>query len=233
MMDSEWNTDDIGAPGEGRRDSAMIRTVIRGVGQTLFTLGLIILLFAAYEVYGKTWQIMQEKKRLDKVLDRQWNDETTEQFDVADGEPLVKMFIPALNKEWVVVQGTSAKDIKLAPGHYPQSQFPGQAGNFAVAGHRAPAIFWDLDKLDNDAAVIVESAQNYYIYSVYANHVVKPTDVWVIEPNADNSGDTQAKRKLLTLTTCHPKFDNYQRLVVHAELQSTQPKSEGKPKELT
>jgi sortase A len=37
---------------------------------------------------------------------------------------------------------------------------------------------------------------------------------------------------MLTLTTCNPKFDNYQRLIVHAELVRDQPKSAGRPAEL-
>jgi sortase A len=37
---------------------------------------------------------------------------------------------------------------------------------------------------------------------------------------------------MLTLTTCNPKFDNYQRLVVHALLDRTVPRAEGAPAEL-
>ena len=34
---------------------------------------------------------------------------------------------------------------------------------------------------------------------------------------------------MLTLTTCNPKWDNYQRMVVHAKLVSTTPHSAGAP----
>ena len=37
------------------------------------------------------------------------------------------------------------------------------------------------------------------------------------------------KKAMLTLTTCNPKFDNYQRLIVHAQLESSQPRSAGRP----
>jgi sortase A len=39
-------------------------------------------------------------------------------------------------------------------------------------------------------------------------------------------------KAMVTLTTCNPKFDNYQRLIVHGELVRTQPKSQGDPVEL-
>ena len=36
-------------------------------------------------------------------------------------------------------------------------------------------------------------------------------------------------KALLTLTTCNPKFNNYERLIVHAELVSTVPRDQSKP----
>ena len=41
--------------------------------------------------------------------------------------------------------------------------------------------------------------------------------------------DKKPTKRMLTLTTCNPKLDNYQRLIIHAELDRTQPKSAGRP----
>ncbi|MEV5448209.1 sortase, partial [Streptomyces sp. NPDC052644] len=73
--------------------------------------------------------------------------------------------------------------------------------------------------------------QDWYVYKVYQSRIVRPDQVEVVAPVP---GEPNAKptRKLLTLTTCNPKFDNYQRLIVHAELDRTQPKSQGPPPEL-
>ena len=41
------------------------------------------------------------------------------------------------------------------------------------------------------------------------------------------------ERAVLTLTTCNPKWDNYERLIVHAELVDQQPRRDGwRPPEL-
>jgi sortase A len=37
---------------------------------------------------------------------------------------------------------------------------------------------------------------------------------------------------MLTITTCNPKLDNYQRLIVHAELVRKQARGAGPPAEL-
>jgi sortase A len=41
------------------------------------------------------------------------------------------------------------------------------------------------------------------------------------------------KQKVLTLTTCHPKYSARQRLIVFAVLDTALPKSQGEPPSLT
>jgi LPXTG-site transpeptidase (sortase) family protein len=108
---------------------------------------------------------------------------------------------------------------------------PGQLGNFAVAGHRSPAIFWDLDKMRPGDPIVVETKQQYHIYRVTTKSIVKPTSVEVVAPVPGRPGETPTKA-MLTLTTCNPKFDNYERLIVHAELVRSQPRGAGPPAEM-
>lgn len=218
----------------------MIRTAVRGLGEILITLGLVVLLFAAYEVYGKALQVNAEQGRLGDALDQQWEQPAAPAPGggtraVAEkpipGRGIARLYIPRLGKQWVVVEGVSLKDIKLAPGHYPESQLPGQVGNFAVAGHRMPSVFWDLDKMRDGDAIIAETRTDWYIYRVGKVHIIKPSQVSVKAANPDAPG-APPTRKLLTITTCNPKWDNYQRLVVQAELTRQQAKAQGRPAEL-
>jgi sortase A len=218
----------------------MIRTAVRGVGEVLITLGLVVLLFAAYEVYGKALQVNAEQGRLGNALDQQWEQPvapatgggTTAVVDKPiPGQGIARLYIPRLGKQWVVVEGVSLKDIKLAPGHYPESQLPGQVGNFAVAGHRMPSVFWDLDRMRNGDVIVAETRTGWFVYQVGKVHIIKPSQVSVKAANPDNPG-AAATRKLLTITTCNPKWDNYQRLVVQAELTRQQARSAGRPAEL-
>jgi sortase A len=220
----------------------MIRATIRGIGELLITAGLVILLFAAYEVYGKAFEVKAEQGRLDSALDRQWA--ALPPVPAASGTPkpvadkpipgrgIARIYIPRLGKSWVVVEGVTKKDIKLGPGHYPDSQLPGQVGNFAVAGHRIPSVFWDLDQLSGGDPIIVETRTTWHVYKITKKLVIRPTQVEVVGKNPDKPG-APATRKFLTLTTCNPKWDNYQRLVIQAELASEQPHGTGqRPAEL-
>jgi sortase A len=141
------------------------------------------------------------------------------------------LYLPRLGKSWVVVEGVAPRDIEYAPGHYPNTALPGDVGNFAVAGHRSPAIFWDLDKMRTDDPVVVETRTTYYIYLVTAVKIVAPTAVEVVAPVPGQPGEVPSVA-MLTLTTCNPKWDNYQRLILHAKLDHSVPRSAGLPKEL-
>lgn len=221
----------------------MIRTAIRGFGEILITLGLIVLLFAAYEVYGKAFQVNAEQNRLDTALDQAWGAPPpastpagTPAAPVVKDRPIpgagvARLYIPRLGKQWVVVEGVSLEDIKLAPGRYPESQMPGETGNFAVAGHRMPSVFWDLDKMRNGDTIVAESRTGWFVYKVSKVHIIRPSEVSVKAANPDDPS-APPTRKLLTITTCNPKWDNYQRLVVQAELDRSQPKTAGRPAEL-
>ncbi len=232
----------------------VVRAVARGVGELLITVGAIVLLLAAYEVWGKPALVAEQQHRLEEELLASWGIDPTGDLVVPDGVPrggeddeedegeqaapqplapppghaIARLYIPKLGKYWVVVEGVELDDIAWAPGHYPHSAMPGQIGNFAVAGHRNLATFWDLDRVLPGDVIVVETRDTWYVYRVYRNYIVLPTSWEVVAPVPGQPGATPT-RALLTLTTCNPKWDDYERLIVHAELVDQQPRSAGRP----
>lgn len=129
------------------------------------------------------------------------------------GAAIARLWVPALNLHWIVVEGTAPWDIASAPGHYSFSALPGKTGNFAVAGHRTPGIFWDLDRLKPGDEVVAETRLGFFVYQVTMVKITSPQSWSEVSKNPPGF---PAGSKVLTLTTCNPKWDNYQRLVVHA-----------------
>src|SRR5262249_40020500 len=132
------------------------------------------------------------------------------------GGAIARLYIPRMHKQWVVVQGVAPSDIRYAPGHYPDTAMPGQLGHFSGARHRTPAIFWDLDQVRKGDYVGVETRDSWYVYRVSEIEIVSPHAIEVVAPTPDHPGQPPTK-KMITLTTCNPKLDNYQRLIVHGE----------------
>lgn len=217
-----------------------VRTGVRGLGEVMITFGVVVLLFAAYLVWGTTAVIGDRQNDLDRQLAEVWDqpdptvgptNSPAPTLGPPAGNAIARLYIPKLNKQWVVVEGVTQKDIRYAPGHYPKSADPGEIGNFAVAGHRNRATFWRLDEVHTGDAIVVETKTDWYVYKVTRNHIVKPSAIEVVAP-VPGKPDARPTTAMLTLTTCNPKFDNYQRLIIHATLAREQARSAGKPAEL-
>jgi sortase A len=207
-----------------------VRLVARSAGEVLITFGMVVLLLAAYEIWGKGAIIHAHQSDLNNQLSQAWgNPAVGASATPSVGAPppgwaIARLYIPKLNLQWVVVEGVDLKDIRYAPGHYPGTAMPGQLGNFSVAGHREPGIFWDLDRVQPGDDLVVETRTNWYVYQVFQNHIVTPHSIEVVAPVPNEPG-VPPTQKDMTLTTCNPKWDNYQRLAVHATLIAAYPHS--------
>jgi sortase A len=221
-----------------RTAGSVLRAGVRGAGELMITFGLVALLFAAYEVWGTSAIVAARQDDLNQQLTRDWAppagatpsaSATAAGLAPPPGRAVARLYIPRLKKHWVVVEGVEPRDIRYAPGHYPKTAMPGQVGNFSVAGHRNRATFWRLDELEDGDAIVVETRTDWYVYTVARSRIVRPSQVEVVGrvPPGFSRGD-----HLLTLTTCNPKFDNYERLIIHAELASSQTRAAGQPAEL-
>jgi sortase A len=263
----------LGPPSPGPRSRAdaapdRVRTVVRTFGEVLITLGIVVLLFVVYEVYVTDLISAGKQRDATAALDDRWRGddaERVEHFDgLKEGEGFAKMYIPVFGGDYnfTILEGTTEKTLEIGPGHYAGTAYPGEAGNFAVAGHRVGkgAPFNDLDLLNSCDAIIVETQHNWFVYrvmpkadekagwattprcegvllgdaysDVVGQEIVSPKNGSVIapipnKPDATDSAGEQAS--LLTLTTCHPKFSDRQRLIVHAVLVHQIPKDQLPP----
>jgi len=200
------------APPQKRTGGDVARTVLRGVGQTLITLGVVVLLFVVYEVYVTDLFGAQKQAEATSAIDQVWASAESEQTDtvvvqnpdqlVTDprqrtpnyeaslGQGFAKMYVPAFGADYVftIIEGTDPDDLYIGPGHYTDTQLPGQQGNFAVAGHRVSkgAPFNDLGLLASCDAIVVEAQDDWFIYRVLP--MADETANWADTPRAHCDG---------------------------------------------
>jgi sortase A len=268
---------------------SMGRKAVRGVGEALITMGLVVLLFVVYEVYVTDLLSAEKQQDATAALDSEWGSNVVTpppsdpnrqaKLNLIEGKAFAKMYIPVFGNDWKfsVVEGTTDKHLEIGPGHYKDTAQPGEAGNFSIAGHRVGkgAPFNDLDLLQSCNAIVVQTQTQWFVYRVlpmsnevagwaanakskqaacagvaplsttlgdaYAKtvgqEIVVPTQGEVIAPiphqvNTKVPADKQAR--LLTLTTCHPRFSDKQRLIVHAIETKSYPVADGfVPPEMT
>jgi sortase A len=159
------------------------RAVTRGLGELLLTCGVVLLLFLGYQVWVSNLFADRKQDQVRQQLITAWargqdplkgedrlNLPLGKQVVLPAGRGFANLYIPQFGKDFArtVVQGTSDSDLDAGPGHYVSSQLPGQLGNFAVAGHRVGKgqPFLNLDKLRPGDKIVVQTASNWYVYSV-------------------------------------------------------------------
>ncbi|MFF3322092.1 class E sortase [Streptomyces sp. NPDC002889] len=141
--------------------------------------------------------------------------------------------IPRLGVTAPVAQGIGKRGVldKGYVGHYPQTAQPGQAGNFAVAGHRNThgEPFRYIDRLRGGDRIEVATRDAVFVYAVdTALPRTTPRDTGVIAPVPRSLVKPAAgygeRGYYLTLTTCTPEYSSRYRLVVWGKLVSMRPR---------
>ncbi|MGW2419230.1 class E sortase [Streptomyces sp. NPDC001709] len=141
--------------------------------------------------------------------------------------------IPRLGLRVPVAEGVSKADVlnKGYVGHYRGTGQPGQAGNFALAGHRNThgEPFRYLPRLRRGDDIEVETRTATYTYDVDQilpqtsatdSGVVRPIPRSLVRPAYGYSGPGY----YITLTTCTPEFTSRYRMAVWGKLVSMRPR---------
>ncbi len=132
-----------------------------------------------------------------------------------EGQPIGRIKAPDMDGlEAVVVQGTDTSSLQKGPGHYPDTDLPGQDGTVGIAGHRTTylAPFRHIDSMKTGDLITVEMPYATFVYAVEKTSIVDPSAVEVVD-------DVGYPR--LVLSACNPLYSADERFIVFARLRTT------------
>jgi sortase A len=214
-----------------------LRRVVDITGRVLIGVGVLVLLFTAYQIWGTSVQEAHTQSGLRTQLQQETNNDAVRRALAqesaldrlptgppvaapttaapAEGQPVGDIRIPVIGINQVVVEGTNTPDLRKGPGHYTGTPLPGQSGNASIAGHRTTYghPFYNLDSVKAGDPIVLTTLQGIFVYDTTKSYVVSPSDTTVV----DNVFANQ-----LTLTTCNPRFSATTRLIVQATLAHSQ-----------
>ena len=203
------------------------------IGKFLISVGLGVLLFVAWTLWGTGLVTQRQQERLAREFGSQpvmnLPPGSERGYDPPPGAPVFRLRIPTIDLDAIVVEGVQPPQLALGPGHYPSCRtgfakplctradevWPGEQGRVIVSGHRTThgAPFWDLDKLTKGDKVHIGTRWGEFTYAVSGRRIV--------DPNARDIADPLATRRSeIAFTTCNPRFSASQRLVVFAKMVS-------------
>ncbi|NVI92797.1 class E sortase [Actinomadura sp. BRA 177] len=219
-----------------------MRTLVRGTAELVLTAGLLLAFLVAHLVWGTDGYTHKAQHGLQDDLERQWRNARLQTSPATvsghrrrpkavtvprrPGTAFATLRIPRFGRSYryAIVEGVSEADLRKGPGHYPGTAGPGRLGNMVISGHRTTygAPFKDNGELVRGDEILIDTALTTYVYHVTGRDIVRPSTVEVAAPVPFHPG-REPRKKLLTLTTCHPKFSAAYRLIIFAELTSTRP----------
>jgi sortase A len=158
--------------------------------------------------------------RLPATIDsRLWSEKRIRDYEASQrvelGAPLAVLRVPAVGIEVAVLPGTDDVTLNRAVGWIQGTALPGAGGNVGIAGHR-DGFFRALKDVTKGDRISLETPTGSREYVIADIHLVKPSEVSVLEPTAEPT---------LTLVTCFPFYfvgDAPQRYIVRAVAEGTE-----------
>lgn len=210
------------------------RKITFWIGLGLLLVGVGILLWLVWEIWGTNW-VSQREERHEVTL-----------FERGGGPPAV-LEIPRFGSDYVVpindmpAKGDPSDVLSKGVGHFTGTGpvingkattiGPGEIGNYALAGHRIThgQPFANLPDLRPGDKIYVITHELTYIYVLDTNPndlVVPFTAGWVlrqhpINPNGGVEPLQGPQERIITLTTCSELFHTDNRLVAFGHLLRT------------
>ncbi|MFF5065225.1 class E sortase [Streptomyces sp. NPDC000460] len=215
----------------------------RLAGELFITVGLVMLLFVAYQLWYTNVLAERTADGAAGSLRQNWERDpggaAAPQVSAFEpGEGFAILHIPKLDVKVPVAEGVSKPKVldKGMVGHYAdgalKSAMPAdKQGNFALAGHRNThgEPFRFINRLVPGDPVVVETRDAYYTYEITSSLAqTPPANVSVIKPVPVGSGFT-APGRYITLTTCTPEFTSTYRMIVWGRMTDERPRSQGAP----
>ena len=179
----------------GRR---AMKSLLRAVRLLLITAAVLLLTYSAF-VFADAGIFERAKNaELNRGLNTAGLKRTALSLPVlpSDAGLIGRLEIPRLALSVIVMEGTSAKNLRRAAGHIIGTALPGEPGNIGVSAHR-DTFFRPLRNISKNDSITFTTRKGEYRYRVLSTVIVSPDDVAVLAAGADDT---------LTLVTCYPFY---------------------------
>ncbi|MET0726502.1 MAG: class E sortase [Leifsonia sp.] len=234
-------------------------TVLSVLGELLITAGVGVLLFIAWQLWWNDWITADQQTKAATSLSEDWINQSraTDHAEPTEtpppstdfGEPAVLapvgpgtafavLYVPRFGDTYrrTIAEGTGTDVLNsttLGIGHYPNTQMPGQVGNFVVAAHRSAygGGMHLINELQLDDPIVVQTQDGWYTYRFRSLQYVHPTQVEVLAP-VPGDPSAQPTDRMITLTSCNPLLSTAERIIAYGVFESWQPTSAGPPAEI-
>ncbi|PAD77401.1 class D sortase [Paenibacillus campinasensis] len=110
------------------------------------------------------------------------------------GEAIGVLYVPQLDVELPIVEGTDDEMLERGVGHYTSTALPSDNEQILLSGHR-DTVFRDFDQLSVGDRFVVKLPYGVFEYEIQSTDIVDKDDTTVIRPMGT---------EVLVVSTCYP-----------------------------
>ena len=241
-----------------RKRSKLMR-LTGATGEILITAGALMGLFLAWHLVWNDAIQGERQSQAATSLANDWKEPSSNGIDLEPAEPAVRpsgeeppvtvspaegeafalLYVPRFGNDFVrsIAEGVDLKTVlnsrTLGIGRYLESDQLGEAGNFAIAAHRTTwgATFGDIGELRIGDRIYVEVPEGWHSYQFRNLEYVWATEVDVLNSFPKMSLEEPGTR-VITLTSCHPRFSEAERIIAYGVYEGWFPRDGGPPSEI-
>lgn len=175
--------------------------MFRAISFLLIIVGLGLLGYGGYELYltkqNEAKSLGEAREFIStEVVD--WDNNIDFDYSIfGTGDTIGSLYIPRLDREIAIVEGTDEEELKHGVGHYRDTGFPGENKQILLSGHR-DTVFRNFGELKDGDEFHVRMEHGTFIYVIRdeETQIVPANDTTVIDPSLD--------KEVLTVSTCYP-----------------------------
>lgn len=183
-----------------RNNKLGVIILMRSFSWLLIIGGLSFLIYGGYQLldsYLKENQRVDEAKAFvsEEIVDEIDDDLLKFYESIEIGETIGILYIPKLDRELPIVEGTDEDELAQGVGHYRDSGLPGENRQILLSGHR-DTVFRQFGELEHGDEFHIQMEHGTFVYVIHDHEIVPADDRTVIDPTREE--------EYLTVSTCYP-----------------------------
>lgn len=166
----------------------------------LLIAGIGLVAYAVSEIFHGEQQVKKARAEAEQLLEKHKNADrelTVDDFQFEVGDVIGNLYIPKLDRELPIIEGTDPEELEKGVGHLRESALPTQNDQILLSGHR-DTVFRNFDQLELGDTFVIKLPYGTFEYEIYDTEIVSADDTTVIRSTAPD--------EILTVTTCYPFY---------------------------
>ena len=180
-----------------------MKRILNILATILLITGMGLVIYSLTEIFKGEQEVKKARAEAEEILQQQPDEKTKKEkltaddFHFAVGDTIGLLYIPKLDRDLPIIEGTNPEELDRGVGHYLGTAFPGQKDQIVLSGHR-DTVFRNFDQLVIGDTFVLKLPYGTFEYEIFDTEIVSADDTTVIR--------STAPEEILTVTTCYPFY---------------------------